>query len=60
MTGAWERCDDTLPPEGESVLTKIDDAKGVRNVQILRRYGRAWFADGKYIYYTPTHWRPIA
>jgi hypothetical protein len=48
-------------PEGVTVETKIDDGKGVRNVQDLRRWGRLWwFTDGSmYVYYQPTHWREI-
>jgi hypothetical protein len=39
-----------------TVWTKIHDADGERNVQKLLRQGRLWFADGMYVYYTPTHW----
>lgn len=47
-------------PEGKLVMTKIDDADGVRNEQPLRRQGRLFFApDGVYVYYTPTHWREL-
>jgi hypothetical protein len=61
-------------PEGEVVMTKIDDSRGVRNEQPLRRRGNLWFSvnrekcphckkehggDSMYVYYTPTHWRPI-
>ena len=48
-------------PEGVAVETKIDDGKGVRNVQDLRRWGQLWwFTDGSmYVYYEPTHWREI-
>jgi hypothetical protein len=49
-------------PEGVLVETKIDDAKGKRNQQTLVRYGRLWWTDVErymYVYYTPTHWRPI-
>jgi hypothetical protein len=47
-------------PEAVVVLTKIDDNKGERNVQELRRSGRLWWhPDGSgYVYYTPTHWKP--
>lgn len=47
-------------PNGEVVLTKIDDGRGVRNEARLKRQGRLWFfADGSmYVYYTPTHWAP--
>ena len=46
-------------PEGEAVLTKIDDALGVRNEQALVRKGRLWFYPdmSMYVYYTPTHYR---
>jgi hypothetical protein len=48
-------------PEDVPVMTKIDDGSGVRNVQPLKRRGRLWwFADGEmYVYYAPTHWKPI-
>ena len=47
-------------PEGLVVHTKVDDGRGVRNVQKLRRCGALWwFPDGSmYVYYTPTHWAP--
>lgn len=49
-------------PEGLEVMTKIDDGKGVRNVQTLKRRGRLWFVpdDSMYVYYTPTHWAPAS
>lgn len=60
----WTLCAERLPPDGVSVLTKIDDGKGVRNVQTLVRRGRLWFTgesgDAMYVYYTPTHWKPFA
>ncbi len=54
----WIACTDALPPEGEVVLTKIDDGKGVRNEAPLLRSGSLWFfADrSMYVYYRPTHW----
>jgi hypothetical protein len=44
------------------VNTRIDDGRGVRNEQPLKRSGRLWWtADGTvYVYYTPTHWKPLA
>lgn len=51
------------PPEGRVVLTKIDDNKGARNVQKLKRgTGKAnglyfYPDDSMYVYYAPTHWR---
>lgn len=46
-------------PEGVTVLTKIDDERGVRNEQELKRQGRLWFIPdgGMFVYYTPTHWK---
>ncbi len=60
-TTSWIKCTDRLPPKDEIVETKIDDAQGVRNVGTLRRMNRLWFVADKsvYVYYTPTHWRPI-
>lgn len=49
-------------PDKQTVLTKIDDAQGERNVQRLKRSGRLWFVPdgGTYVYYTPTHWAPLS
>ena len=57
MSEAWQPIE--TAPEGESVLTKIDDIHGERNVQTLKRSGRLWFVpDGSmYVYYSPTHWK---
>jgi len=54
----WIKVSDMLPPENRVVKTKIDDEKGIRNEQELKRVGKLWFvADGSmYVYYTPTHW----
>jgi hypothetical protein len=54
--GEWQPI--ATAPDNIVVETKIDDAKGVRNVQSLKRQGRLWFfPDGSiYVYYTPTHW----
>lgn len=51
----------TPPPEDQVVMTKIDDANGVRNETKLKRRGNLWFfPDGSmYVYYTPTHWKHI-
>lgn len=48
-------------PNGQTVMTKIDDGNGLRNEQALRRSGNLWFVpDGSmYVYYQPTHWRPL-
>lgn len=57
----WTPCTQSLPPDGQIVLTKIDDARGCRNEQKLMRQGRLWFvSDGSmYVYYVPTHWAEI-
>lgn len=54
-------CADQLPPNGKIVMTKVDDANGVRNEQELKRSNNLWFfPDGSmYVYYTPTHWRSV-
>ncbi|MCP4650413.1 MAG: hypothetical protein GY853_10090 [PVC group bacterium] len=50
-----------LPAEGEEVMTKIDDHKGVRNEQKLVRKGNLWFFPdmSMYVYYQPTHWKAV-
>ncbi len=51
-----------LPPDGELVMTKCDgDGRGLRNVQMLRRRKNLFFHpdDSMYVYYCPTHWRPL-
>lgn len=58
----WVECSKRLPPDGQEVMTKIDDGRGVRNVQTLVRQGRLWFTDKSYhlyVYYTPTHWKAV-
>lgn len=48
-------------PENVVLETKIDDAKGCRNIQPLKRLRNLWyFPDGSmYLYYTPTHWKHV-
>ena len=55
----WQRTQDTLPPEGKVVETKIEDSHGVRNEQKLFRKKNLWFFpdSSMYVYYTPTHWK---
>jgi len=57
----WIKVSEKLPPEEKVVETKIDNDKGCRNVQKLKRRKNLWFfPDGSmYVYYTPTHWREI-
>ncbi len=59
MNDVWKRTDERLAPDGVIVDTKIDDGKGVRNEQQLKRRNKLWWTpDGQmYVYYTPTHWR---
>ena len=46
-------------PVGVSILTKVDDDEGVRNVQILIRKGDLFYLPdmSMYVYYSPTHWK---
>jgi hypothetical protein len=58
----WKRVQTIVPSNGVVVETKIDDERGERNVAKLKRQNRLWFMpDGSmYVYYTPTHWRPLS
>lgn len=49
----------TPPTDDLEVETKIDDHKGIRNVQTLKHHNNLWwFPDmSMYVYYRPTHWR---
>lgn len=60
MANEWIATSQQLPKDGEVVHTKIDDEKGCRNEQLLKRQGNLWFfPDGSmYVYYRPTHWMP--
>lgn len=51
----------TPAPNDVVVETKIDDKHGIRNQTPLKKQRNLWwFPDGSmYVYYTPTHWRPI-
>lgn len=57
----WKKCTDELPATDTDVETKIDDAKGCRNIAPLRRHNALWFFPdmSMYVYYSPTHWRPL-
>lgn len=48
-------------PKNEVVMTKIDDSRGIRNEQALKLHNDLWFYpdDSMYVYYRPTHWRPL-
>lgn len=56
---AWIPVQSFPPPEGKIVDTKIDDERGCRNEQKMKRRGNLWFFpdESMYVYYTPTHWR---
>jgi ActR/RegA family two-component response regulator len=59
----WIAVNARKPPDRVVVETKIDDEKGLRNVQNLNFHHdhRLWFCpdDSMYVYYVPTHWRPL-
>lgn len=57
----WISVNYLLPASGQEVETKIDDSKGCRNVATLKfKSNLWWFPDmSMYVYYAPTHWRPI-
>jgi hypothetical protein len=57
----WIRVDSRLPDDGVVVDTKVDDEHGVRNeTKRVRLGGLWWLPDGSmYVYYLPTHWRPV-
>lgn len=63
--GRWQRTYDwriiASAPENVVLMTKIDDAQGVRNEARLIRKGNLWWhEDGSmYVYYRPTHWSPL-
>jgi hypothetical protein len=55
----WELIESA--PENVEVMTKIDDERGCRNEQSLKRHGNIWwYPDGSmYVYYKPTHWKEM-
>lgn len=57
----WISVKERLPDEEVVVETKIDDGSFIRNIQELKRRGKLWFTPNgsMYVYYIPTHWRPI-
>jgi len=72
VSDEWHKCADVSAPEGVTVMTKIDDPRGTRNVQPLTRQGNLWWTNvhdcpcgvcksssSMYVYYTPTHWREL-
>lgn len=59
MSAQWEPI--LTAPQGVAVMTKIDDEKGCRNEQALVRQRNLFFFPdmSMYVYYTPTHWKPL-
>lgn len=58
----WISVEDKRPEEGVPVKTKIVGRGGAeRNVQNLTRRGNMWWLEdmSMYVYYTPTHWKPL-
>lgn len=57
----WRLILEDEPPAGTEVMTKVDDQNGCRNVQSLKWDGDLWWLpDGSmYVYYSPTHWKPM-
>lgn len=55
----WTSTLNELPDDGILVLTKIDDENGPRNEAELQRRGNLWFSGDMYMYYRPTHWKPL-
>lgn len=57
----WNSVAQNPPKDNVVVMTKIDDAAGVRNEAKMYKSGSLWFlADGSmYVYYRPTHWKPL-
>ena len=58
----WRSVENDPPPDKTVVDTIIADDCDGHNRQELKRSGRLWFIpDGSmYVYYVPTHWRPVA
>lgn len=58
-TRDWQPID--TAPDRVLVETKVHNERGEHNVQPLIKRGRLWFVeDGSmYVYYDPTHWRPL-
>jgi hypothetical protein len=56
-SGDWQPI--STAPDRVPVETKIHDHDGERNVQVMTKRGRLWWAGDMYVYYDPTHWRPV-
>ena len=58
---SWIPVENRLPAEEELVRTIVYDSNGIHNEALLWRKGNLWFLPDRsmYVYYTPTHWKPI-
>jgi hypothetical protein len=55
-------CATELPPEGEVVMTKIDNEFGVGAERPLQHFGGQWWwtPNGEWhVLYRPTHWKRL-
>jgi hypothetical protein len=57
----WHLTANRLPDNNTLVQVKIDDERGCRNEgRLLYESNMWWTPDGSmYVYYVPTHWKPI-
>lgn len=58
----WTHVEKAIPEDGRIVMTKLDDTRGCRNEQPLKLIKRLWYVPDEaiYVYYVPTHWRPLS
>ena len=57
----WKQIDEVKPPNGQQVMTCINDKKGTRNECVLIFENGLWWHRDKsmYVYYAPTHWKEM-
>ena len=57
----WISCLIQKPEEGKIVQTCVVSNNGIHNEQPLIRKGNLWFHEdmGMYVYYNPSHWKPL-
>lgn len=62
MSHDWVLCSVNPPPKGVEIMTKIKDEHGERMEQSLVFEENLWWYPDRsmYIYYAPTHWKPLA
>lgn len=58
---SWIKTTDKLPERNVVVETKMDDFEGTSKNRKLKLIGCLWYTpdEGMYVYYSPTHWRPV-